>query len=366
MTSIADAPALAVPPVIRLVGEARASDDRARATTRSPSLVPVARRRLVGALLVAYQCLIWGGALCVASALPLAASHPLSRLAALIVAPALFLLCLVVIAGALSRLTRRAMVPGRFPRDLAHAVYGARRLHAICWTSIYYVPPIYHAILAIPALKRLTFRLFGYAGDLDFTVYPDTWVRDLPLLSIGQNAYIANRATLGTNICLASGDIVVGPITVGAGAVVGHMAVLGLGDVIGESAEIGVTTTLGIHVVVGARTVVGARCGLDHGARVGQDCVIESTCVIGKKAVIGDGITLRFGSVVPARAVIRTQAEANRYAPSALDSPRVREGDHPAAAPTAAVRSPSASHEDMRSPLPTETTTARPAVCTFE
>jgi hypothetical protein len=49
------------------------------------------------------------------------------------------------------------------------------------------------------------FRLFGYRGSMKFTVYPDTWIRDLPLLMFGEGAYVSNRATLRTNIVLSNG-----------------------------------------------------------------------------------------------------------------------------------------------------------------
>jgi hypothetical protein len=69
-------------------------------------------------------------------------------------------------------------------------------MYGLCWTSLYYCKPVYHFCLCVPWLKALVFRLFGYRGDLNFTVYPDTWIRDLPLLDFGKGAYISNRATL--------------------------------------------------------------------------------------------------------------------------------------------------------------------------
>ena len=35
---------------------------------------------------------------------------------------------------------------------------------------------------------RDVFRIFGYRGSMDFTIYPDTWIRDLPLLDFGEGA----------------------------------------------------------------------------------------------------------------------------------------------------------------------------------
>lgn len=228
----------------------------------------------------------------------------------------LWLFSYVMVAGSISRIALKGMVPGLYPRDLTHSVYGPRRLHAICWTSIYYFTPLYHLLLALPLLKRLLFRLFGYRGSLDFTIYPDAWVRDLPLLSIGPGAYIANRATLGTNICLRSGEILVDRITIGARTYVGHLAVIGPGNKIGEDAEIGVGTTLGINVRIGNRTVVGAIAGLNHGCTIGANCRIDSMVYIGQKARIADKIHIHYGSVVPDRANILSQEQANLCRPA--------------------------------------------------
>lgn len=266
----------------------------------------------MSAFVPVYLLIICGVPLAVAATPLLFARTALAKVASLALAPLTFLVAYVLTCGLLARLTSSALTAGKMRRDLGHVVYGPRRLHALCWTAVYYCSPVYHAVLTLPWLKWLTFRLFGYRGSLQFTIYPDSWIRDLPLLDIGAGAYIANRATLGSNICLRSGDILVDRITIGARAMVGHMAIVGLGDVIGDDAEIGVGTTLGMNVHVGARTTVGAIVGLNHGARIGDDCEIESMSYVGKKAVIANGIRVHAASMVPDRAVLLTQEDADR------------------------------------------------------
>lgn len=247
------------------------------------------------------------------------APYPVPVTLATLFLPAIWLLSYVLVCGSLSLLTRSALIAGKFPRDLGHPVYGPRRLHALCWTSIYYFTPLYHLVLTFPLLRRITFRLFGYQGQLNFTIYPDSWIRDLPLLDIGAGAYIANRATLGTNICLRTGDILVEGIRIGARATIGHLAILGLGDTIGDDAEIGVGTTLGMRVHVGAGTVVGAIVGLNHGATIGARCRIDSMVYIGRSATVHDGLHVHYGSIVPDRAILRTQADADLCRPTQPD-----------------------------------------------
>lgn len=73
------------------------------------------------------------------------------------------------------------------------------------------------------------------------TVYPDTWIRNLPL-EIGECAQVPNRATLGTNMCLHDGTILVDEVRIGEGALIGHLSMIAPGAVIGDHAEVGVGT----------------------------------------------------------------------------------------------------------------------------
>lgn len=288
-------------------------------TTGARTAVAI-RRVTVGTLLVVYVILIavlpfWATAALIWGSPPGAA-----RTVALAAAPLTYLLVYVLVCGMLARLTLHALVPGRFPRDLGHAVYGPRRLYAMCWAALYYHPPIYHAVLSIPWLKKPVLRSFGYRGALDATFYPDGWIRDLPLLKIGSGAYIGNRSTLGTNICTRSGFILVGSISIGARTMIGHESIVGLGDDLADDVEVGVRSTFGMNVRVGAKTRIGALVGVNHGATIGARCRIESMSYIGQNAVIHDGVHIRYASVVPDNRVIHSQFEADLCAPWGADT----------------------------------------------
>jgi UDP-3-O-[3-hydroxymyristoyl] glucosamine N-acyltransferase len=185
----------------------------------------------------------------------------------------------------------------------------------MCWTAVYYCPPIYHFVLSLPWMKWATFRLFGYRGSLDVTIYPDTWIRDLPLLELGRGAYLANKATIGTNVCLPAGKIVVAPVCIGRDAMVGHLAMLGPGVVLGDRVEIGVGAAVGIRTHVGARSTVGPCSVVYHGVRIGTDCHIGGACNIGAMTTIADGVTVPFGTLIPPRSEIRTSDDVERLKP---------------------------------------------------
>ena len=270
------------------------------------------QRRLIRALVPVYLVLIVGLPFAAALYPAMRAGSAPARLALLGLAPAVYALGYLLVAGALARLTIWAIVPGRFPRDLGHRVYGPRRLYGLCWTAIYYCGPLYHAVLAIPTLKRLVLRTFGYQGALDFIVYPDTWIRDLPLLHVESGAYLSNKATIGTNICLRNGDIVVGHIRVRGGALVGHLAMLGPGCDVGEGAEIGVGAALGMNVILGRGTKIGSCSRVNHGAVIGAGCDVGAVSYVGSKAVIADGVLIPPGSVIPARAVVQSAEDVRQ------------------------------------------------------
>ena len=269
------------------------------------------RALMTRALVPTYLVLITGLPLAVAGLFAATAPSVIWGVAALMLLPAIYCAGYVLTAALLSRLTRASIVPGRYPRALGHPIYGPRRLYALCWTALYYCGPLYHAVLAIPLAKRVVFRLFGYRGNLDFQTYPDTWIRDLPLLSIGKGAYLSNKATISPNMCLKNGKIIVLPVSIGARTLIGHLTMIAPGVDIGADSEVGVGAALGINVSVGVHTLIDHEVILDHDVAIGDRCVIGTRSYVGRKAVIRSGIRIPPGSVVPARTILTTQADAD-------------------------------------------------------
>jgi len=261
-------------------------------------------------LVPCYLAVLFGAPLALAGAGVFLAPSLGLRLAALAAAPMVLICSFALLAGSLSRLTLRSIVEGKFPRDLGHQQYGPRRLYALCWTSLYYCGPIYHAVLAIPALRFVTLRLFGYRGSLDFQTYPDTWLRDLPLLTIGRGAYLSNKATVSPNMCLRNGKIIVSPVTIGERTMIGHLAMIAPGVSVGTDSEVGVGAGIGVNVRIGNRTTVDHEAVLDHECVVGNNCVVGNGAYVGRRAVIHDGIRIPPRAVVPAATVVATQGEA--------------------------------------------------------
>lgn len=235
-------------------------------------------------------------------------------LAALLVAPPLYVLALVTAAGLVGRSMRRWIIAGRFERDPATPLYRGRLLYGAAWTTVFYCKPVFHAVLGLPPLKRWTLRLFGYRGDLSFTTYPDAWIRDLPLLDIGKGVYISNRATLGTNIVQNDGRILVGGIKLAERVLIGHLAMIAPGCDFDEGTEIGVGCAVGMMVKTGKRVHVAPSCTINHAANLGDGVEIGTMCLIGRRVTIAPGLKIPSGSVIPDRVRLETQADVERYA----------------------------------------------------
>ena len=214
-------------------------------------------------------------------------------------------------AGVLSRPYQWAVRPCRIVRDLDADDYRARRLYGLCWTALYYCTPVYFLVLSFPPLKRRVLRLFGLPGAGDFTTYPDTWIRDLPLLDIGAGAYISNRATIGTNIVMASGTILVDHVRIGAGALVGHLSMIGPGAELGERVEIGGGCGVGLRTRIGERASVGPMSTVGNGVEIGARTKLGMRTLVGSGARIAGGLRIPDGCHVPSRAVLRTQEDVD-------------------------------------------------------
>lgn len=235
------------------------------------------------------------------------------RLTWLVLSPVIFIVGFLVVAGLISRAGLSAIKNGRIERTVKNWKYFKRRLHAGPWTMLYYFKPVYHLVLSIKPLRWLAFRLFGYKGDLDFTIYPDTWFRDLPVMKISSGAYLSNNSSIAPNICLMDGTILVDGIRVGKNSVVGHGALIGPGTRIGENSEIATKVTSGIRVRVGNDVKVHEVTGIQHGVVIEDGATIEAVSLLGLRSRIGKGVRVKEGSHIHSGVRLRTQQEADEY-----------------------------------------------------
>jgi len=159
----------------------------------------------------------------------------------------------------------------------------------------------------------MVFRAFGYKGSLDFALYADTWIRDLPLLDIGRGVYIANKATLGTNMPLINGKISVNKIAIGEGSLIGHLTKIGPGVSIGSNTEIATDCAIGISSRIGNNVRIGSCVTVEHYTSIGSNVQIGGRCYIGSRCKIGDNLKIPSGSIIPGPIKLLSQLELDRF-----------------------------------------------------
>lgn len=239
--------------------------------------------------------------------------NPLLCAATICLAPFIYAWTYLLICGLFSMPYHKYIIAGSIPRDLSNPRYRGRRVYGLCWTFIYYNKPLYHLYLSSPLMKHCLFRLFGYKGQMNFTIYPDAWIRDLPLLDFGVGSYIANRCTLGTNVALTNGDILVGPIHVGDGATVGHLALVGLGTSIGAGSELSIGTDVGLKNAIGKNVVVSPASVVGHKTTIGNNVHLGQSSYVGNGVTIESGLRVPPGANIGARAVLKTREDIATY-----------------------------------------------------
>ena len=189
---------------------------------------------------------------------------------------------------------------GRIPRDPNYTVYQ----HRLCYTQALrpylYHPALLQVIFSDADLKTLFFRTFGYRGPMDFTIYPNVWLRDLPLLYLGQRVYLGDGLLLGTNqVSIDQSYLSVGPITIGDHTVLDQQVAIGYHTHIGQACHLGFRTGLGIHCAVGDGTRVEESVVIGHGVKIGTGVTVQQRAHIGNMSLIDDGLTVASSQVIP-------------------------------------------------------------------
>ena len=85
---------------------------------------------------------------------------------------------------------------GKFVRDPNDPDYNDRIVYTKLLRTFLYNPAVLNVVFEEQKLKEKFFRAFGYTGKVNFTIYPTCWLRDLPLLDIGDRVYLGDHITL--------------------------------------------------------------------------------------------------------------------------------------------------------------------------
>ena len=204
---------------------------------------------------------------------------------------------------------------GTFDRTAENKDYQDRLIYTKAFRKFIYNPAILNEILSCPTLKQTFFRTFGYQGALDFTIYPNCWLRDLPLLDIGSKTYLADGILLGTNqVSIDQKILKVGTIKIGERCVFDQDCKLGYNSKIGNDCIIGIQTSIGLRCRMGNNVKLGEATTIRHGVTIGNDVTIGSETQIGNFCIIEDGVELPEFSRIPSFSLVTKEGIFDRKA----------------------------------------------------
>lgn len=202
---------------------------------------------------------------------------------------------------------------GKFKRDKDNPDYQDRLIYTKALRPFVYNPAVMDIIFSDEKVKAFFFRTFGYQGNLDFTIYPNSWLRDLPLLDIGKKVYLADGILLGTNQVTPDQQwICTGKITIGDNCIFDQGCSVGFNTRIGANSTIGFEVAIGLKNRIGENVKIGGRSNIAHGCRIGNNVTLSDCCRIGSFSVIEDGVELEEYTDIPAFSLVTKEGIFSR------------------------------------------------------
>lgn len=190
--------------------------------------------------------------------------------------------------------------PGRFRRDAEDPGYRLRSLYTSALRRFMYNPAVLEVIFAEADLQTLFLRTFGYRGQTRFTLYPNAWLRDLPLLDLGQDCYLGDGIVLGTNqVSVDQQFLIVDRISIGAGTVFDQQCMVGYGSSVGSKCVIGARVMIGMRTRICDEAQVRPGSGIGHHCRIGARVRIGHDVMVGAFSVIDDDVIVGDYSRIP-------------------------------------------------------------------
>lgn len=215
---------------------------------------------------------------------------------------------------------------GKFERDQTIKDYKDRVDYTMELRKFLYNPAVLNVIFTDQDLKTSFFRTFGYQGKVNFTIYPKCWLRDLPLLDIGDNVYLGDNILLGTNqVTPDQKSLLVGKITIGDNCIFNQGCSVAGKTTIGEDGIIGFEVAIGFRNSIGRRVNIGERSTVGHGNRIGENVTIGYHSKIGHFCVIEDGVELKEMTEIPSYSLVTKDGIFDRRKKQVSAKPIVRE-----------------------------------------
>lgn len=201
---------------------------------------------------------------------------------------------------------------GTLPRDMNNESYKGRVAYTRALRRYVYNTAVFNEILMCEDLKEKFFRVFGYQYQLDFTLYPNTWIRDLALqnFKIGKGAYLADGIVLGTNqVSTCQKKLKVGPIQIGDFTIFDQNCKVGLRTTIGEKCIIGISCHIGLMSKIGSNVRISPLSNVGHLVKIADNVVIGSQCTIGTGSIVEEGAIIKEYLKIPMHSLVHSNGK---------------------------------------------------------
>ena len=202
---------------------------------------------------------------------------------------------------------------GKFQRDQSIKDYKDRIDYTMVLRNFAYNPVVLNVIFTDQDLKTRFFRAFGYRGEVNFTIYPQCWLRDLPLLDIGKNVYLGDNILLGTNMVTPDQKaLFVGKISIGNNCLFSQGCSIGGKTSIGEETKVGFEVAIGFRNTIGKCVNIGERSTIGHGNKIGDNVTIGYHSKIRHSCIIEDGVIIEEMSDIPSFSLVTKEGISSR------------------------------------------------------
>ncbi len=190
--------------------------------------------------------------------------------------------------------------PGKMRRDPQNEAYRQRLIYTKALRNYLYNPAILNVIFGDSDLQSLFLRTFGYTNNTQFTIYPNAWLRDFPMLDIGENTYLGDGILLGTNqVSVNQKFITVGKIKIGANSVFDQKCSVGYHTTIGKNVQVRFNTAIGLKCTLGDHVTLGEFNVIGHATHIGHNAILHTYCRVGHFVTIDEGVVVEEFANIP-------------------------------------------------------------------
>jgi acetyltransferase-like isoleucine patch superfamily enzyme len=187
----------------------------------------------------------------------------------------------VAIVGALLPRLR----PGRYAL-MKHPIFFVWLVRSML-RRLLFAPGLKWFLFASNTLRFFSLRALGARVAFDANMSADVDILDPWLLTVESGATIGARAMLASHY-VERGELVLGPIVIGARALVASEVLVGPSVSVGARAVVKPLASLSVGVTIGEGAQIGPSAFIDHGAKIGKGAVVPTRAHVKQKQIISD------------------------------------------------------------------------------